>query len=70
VADQDDVVEPVDRRIHDILVHIAETSSDDSQRALARDLMLTLPPVKHWPEHTVGALYERFAFARIRNSFH
>ena len=54
----DDVVERVDRKIHDILVHIAETTTDDAQREVARDLMLTLPPVSDWPQTAFHAMSE------------
>ena len=66
MADSGDVVEPVDRKINDILVHIVETTTDDDQRRIARDLMLTLPPVKDWPEDTVRAVYELMSFIEIR----
>lgn len=40
---------------------------DESQRELARDLLLTLPAVRDWPHDTLGAAYEPFRFAPPRH---
>jgi hypothetical protein len=34
-------------RVHDILVRIIETTTDDAQRETARELLLTLPVARH-----------------------
>lgn len=57
---------PADRKVRDILVRIIETMHDESQRELARDLLLTLPPVRDWPHDTLRAAYEPFTFAPPR----
>ena len=54
---------PADRKVHDILVRIIETMHDESQRELARDLLLTLPAVRDWPHDTLRAAYEPFVRA-------
>ena len=69
MADGEDVVDPADRRVHDILVRIIETTTDDAQRDTARELLLTLPPMREWPEDTLRAMYEVLAFVEIRKSF-
>ena len=69
MADGADVVDPEDRRVHDILVRIIETTTDDAQRETARELLLTLPPMREWPEDTLRAMYEVLAFVEIRKSF-
>src|SRR5207342_1206405 len=46
---------PADHKVHDILVRIIETMHDESQRELARDLLLTLPAVRDWPHDTLRA---------------
>ena len=61
MADSEDDVDPVDRKIHGILVHILETTTDDAQRQIARDLLLTLPPMREWPEDSLRAMYELMA---------
>jgi hypothetical protein len=68
MADSEDVVDLADRRIHGILVQILETTTDDAQRELARDLLLTLPPMREWPEHTLRAMDELKALVEIRKS--
>ena len=35
----------------------------------ARELLLTLPPMREWPEDTLRAMYEVPAFVEIRKSF-
>ena len=60
MRDPEDVVDPIDRKVHDILVHIMETTTDEGRRQRARDLRFTLPPVKDWPDETLRAAYERF----------
>lgn len=57
---------PADRKVRDILVRIIETMHDESQRKLARDLLLTLPAVRDWPHDTLRAAYEPFTFAPPR----
>jgi hypothetical protein len=69
MTDGADVVDPADRRVHDILVRIIETTTDDAQRETARELLLTLPPMREWPEDTLRAMYEVLAFVEIRKSF-
>jgi len=69
MADGADVVDPADRRVHDILVRIIETTTDDAQRETARELLLTLPPMREWPEDTLRAMYEVLAFVEIRKGF-
>ena len=69
MADGADVVDPADRRVHDILARIIETTTDDAQRETARELLLTLPPMREWPEDTLRAMYEVPAFVEIRKSF-
>ena len=46
-----------------------ETTTDDAQRETARELLLTLPPMREWPEDTLRAMYEVLAFVEIRKSF-
>ena len=55
---------PADRKVRDILVRIIETMHDESQRELARDLLLTLPAVRDWPHDTLRAAYEPFSSRR------
>ena len=69
MAESADVVEPVDRKIHDILVHIMETTTDLSHREIARDLLVTLPPLREWSEDSLRAMGELAAFVEIRRSF-
>jgi hypothetical protein len=69
MADGEDVVDPADRRVHDILVRIIETTTDDAERETARELLLTLPPMREWPEDTLRAMYEVLAFVEIRKGF-
>jgi hypothetical protein len=38
MSDLSDVVEPTDRKDHDILVHIPETTTDDAHRETPADL--------------------------------
>ena len=59
MRDADDVVDPLDRRVHAILARIAETTTDERHRELAQDLLLTLPPVQHWPAEAVRAALRR-----------
>jgi hypothetical protein len=70
MGDSQDVVEPADRKIHGILVHIAETTTDDAQRQIARDLLFTLPPMREWSEDSLRDMYELMAFVEIRKNFH
>jgi len=69
MTDGADVVDPADRRVHDILVRIIETTTDDAQRETARELLLTLPPMRELPQDTLRAMYEVLAFVEIRKSF-
>ena len=69
MAESADVVEPVDRKIHDILVHIMETTTDVSQREIACDLLVTLPPLREWSEDSLRAMHELAALVEIRRSF-
>jgi hypothetical protein len=69
MAESEDVVEPVDRKIHDLLVHIIETTTDVSQREIARDLLVTLPPLREWSEDSLRAMHELAAFVELRRSF-
>ena len=46
MGDCDDVVHPTDRKMHEILAHIAKTSPDPRVRYSAQDLQLTLPPIR------------------------
>ena len=69
MAESEDVVEPVDRKIHDLLVHIIETTTDVSQREIARDLLVTLPPLREWSEVSLRAMHELAAFVELRRSF-
>ena len=58
--DQDvDVVHPIDRKIHNILAHIAHTTSDPALRHRALDLQLTMPPVQDWSAQQHRALAKR-----------
>ena len=68
MAESADVVEPVDRKIHDILVHIIETTTDVSQRGIARELLVTLPPLRQWSEDSLRAMHQLAAFVQIRRS--
>ena len=56
MAESADVVEPVDRKIHGILVHIIETTTDVAQREIARDLLVTLPPLREWSDDSLRAM--------------
>ena len=47
MRDPENVVDPIDRKVHDILVHIMETTTNEGRRQRARDLRFTLPSVKH-----------------------
>ena len=69
MTDGADVVDPADRRVHHILVRIIETTTDDAHREPARELLLTLPPMREWPEDTLRSMYEVLAFVEIRKSF-
>jgi hypothetical protein len=55
MRDPDDLVRPVDRKLHDILAHIADTTDDDNQRQQALDLVLTLALVKDRSEDEMRA---------------
>jgi hypothetical protein len=61
MRNRDDVVDPADRKLHGILVHIAETSSDENLRKCALDLILTLPPIKDWSAEQFRGAAEVFA---------
>lgn len=69
MAESADVVEPVDRKIHNILVHIIETTTDVSQREITRGLLVTLPPLREWSEDSLRAMRELAVFVEIRRSF-
>ncbi|WP_445161438.1 hypothetical protein ACTXG5_25535 [Mycobacterium sp. Dal123C01] len=52
----DDVVDPVDAALHQMLGHIADNTEDEGRRDRVRGLMLTLPPIAEWPPQ----MYERW----------
>ena len=68
MGDSADVVDPADRKIHGILVRIIETTTDEAHRELARELLLTRPPMREWPEDTLRSMYELMAFVEIRKN--
>ena len=55
-----DTVHPIDRELHAILAHIAETTSDPHVRRSALDLQLTLPPICDWTADQIDALHTQF----------
>ena len=60
MSDCEDCVHPIDRRLHEILAYIAETTRDPRLRRVALDLQLTLPSVVGWSDKQLLAVYERF----------
>jgi len=60
---------PLSRKIHDILVHIIETTTDVTQREISRDLLVTLPPLREWSEDSLRAMHELATFVEIRRNF-
>ncbi|MCH9728202.1 MAG: hypothetical protein K0U84_00700 [Actinomycetia bacterium] len=60
MGERSDVVHPIDRKMHEILALIAETTRDPCLRATAIDLQLTLPPIHDWSAAQLRALRERF----------
>jgi hypothetical protein len=64
--DPDDVVDPIDRKLHEILMHAAQTLPDPAQRQLALDLAMTGPSVKDLTDEELWQLYELFTLAQMR----
>jgi hypothetical protein len=62
----DDVVDPVDRKMHAILMHAAETLEDPEQRQLALDLAMVGPSVDDLNVDELWQLYELFTLAALR----
>jgi hypothetical protein len=68
--DEDDVVHPVDRKVHRILAHLVDSSDDEMLRESARPLMLTMPPVREWPAERVAALHDWASLVLMRCEHH
>jgi CHAD domain-containing protein len=62
----DDVVDPVDRRVHRILARIADIARDEEVRERALELMVSMPPVDDWSAERLLALRQRILQWRNR----
>lgn len=60
-----DDVDDADRRLHAILMRIAETAPDAAARQKAQQLAITMPPIRDWPASTVREVYEHFTFLNL-----
>jgi hypothetical protein len=54
----DDVVDPADAALNDLLAHLVKGNSDSAKCAELLDMMLTVPPVAAWPREILQELYE------------
>jgi hypothetical protein len=63
----DDVVDPADAALNDLLAHLAESSSGSGKRAEILDMMLTVPPIAAWPSETLQELYEVCSWVGLRH---
>jgi hypothetical protein len=62
----DDVVDPADAALNDLLAHLAE-GNDGARCAEILDLMLTLPPIATWPREFLQELYEVCSWVGLRH---
>lgn len=57
-VDSEDVVEPIDALLQQLLAAIAERTADSERRDAIMDHILTIPPVREWPAESLGQLRE------------
>lgn len=63
-----DSVTDIDRRLHALLMGIADRTPDEAIRQRALRLTVTLPSFRDWSEDTVRAAHERLARYRPPDS--
>ena len=62
----EDVVDPLDAALNELLVHVAEQSSDRGRRAAIVDIARMAPPIATWPPEMLQELFELSSWVGLR----
>ncbi|MBY0287298.1 MAG: hypothetical protein K2X52_09120 [Mycobacteriaceae bacterium] len=62
--DSEDVVEPIDALLQELLAAVAERTADSARRDAIMDHILTVPPVREWPAESLEQLMDACEYVK------